>query len=72
VLINYSIGLERRGAIPGEGSMYYALGSLFVQGLLRENANASASVILILVIGDSLSTYIGINYGKTRRPWNNR
>jgi phytol kinase len=64
--------LERRGAIPGEGSMYYALGSLFVLGLLKENATASASVILILAIGDSLSTYIGMNYGKTRLPWNNR
>ena len=64
--------LERRGTMPGEGSMYYALGALFVLGLLRENATAAASVILILAIGDSLATYIGMNYGKNRLPWNNR
>jgi dolichol kinase len=62
--------LERRGALPGEGSMYYALGILFALGLLRENAAAAVSVILILAIGDSLSTHLGMNYGKNKLPWN--
>jgi phytol kinase len=62
--------LERSGALPGEGSMYYALGVLFALGLLRENAAAAVSVILILAIGDSVSTYVGMNYGKNKLPWN--
>jgi dolichol kinase len=49
--------LERMGVIPGEGSMYYALGVLFTLGLLRDNSVAAISVILILAIGDSLATY---------------
>jgi dolichol kinase len=64
--------LERKEAMSGDGSMYYALGTLFILGLLRENTTAAASVILILAIGDSLATYIGMTYGKIRLPWNNR
>ncbi|MCJ7444924.1 MAG: phosphatase PAP2 family protein [Methanotrichaceae archaeon] len=62
--------LERKGTIPGEGSMYYALGILFVLGLLRGNSAAAISVILILAIGDSVSTYVGMNYGRYKLPWN--
>jgi dolichol kinase len=61
---------ERKGVIPGEGSMYYALGVLFALGLLRNNSAAAISVILILALGDSLATYIGRYYGKHKLPWN--
>jgi phytol kinase len=61
---------ERKGVIPGEGSMYYVLGVLFALGLLRSSAAAAISVILILAVGDSLATYIGRYYGKRRLPWN--
>jgi dolichol kinase len=62
--------LERTGVIPGEGSMYYALGVLFALGLLRENSAAAISVILVLALGDSLATYVGKYYGKHKLPWN--
>lgn len=38
--------------------------------MLRGNSAAAVSVILILAIGDSLATYIGIYYGKHKLPWN--
>ncbi len=61
---------ERKGVMPGEGSMYYALGVLFAIGLLRNNSAEAISVILILALGDSLATYIGRYYGKHKLPWN--
>jgi dolichol kinase len=61
---------ERRGVMPGEGSMYYALGVLFALGLLRNNSAEAISVVLILALGDSIATYIGRYYGKHELPWN--
>lgn len=61
---------ERGGVMPGEGSMYYALGVLFVLGLLRSNSAAAISVIVILALGDAFATYIGTNYGRHKLPWN--
>lgn len=62
--------LERRGAIPGEGAMYYALGALFALGLLRGDSAAAVSVILILAVGDSLATLVGNAWGRHKLPWN--
>jgi dolichol kinase len=62
--------LERKGVMPGEGSMYYVLGVLFALGLLRNNSAEAISVIIILALGDSLATYIGRHYGKHKLPWN--
>jgi dolichol kinase len=61
---------ERTGVMPGEGSMYFALGVLFTIGLLRESAVAAISVILILSLGDALATEIGTVYGSRELPWN--
>jgi len=61
---------EREGVMPGEGSMYYALGVLFALGLLRNNSAEAIAVILILALGDALATYIGRYYGKHKLPWN--
>ncbi len=61
---------ERGGVIPGEGSMYYALGVLFTLGLLRGNSSAAISVIVILALGDAFATYIGTNFGNHKLPWN--
>lgn len=61
--------LERGGAIPGEGSLYYALGVLFALGLLRDSPIYAISVILILSLGDSLATVIG-RRGRHPLPWN--
>lgn len=63
---------ERGGVLPGEGSLYYALGVLFAMGLLRDNPRAAVAVILILSIGDSLATIVGVTYGRHHLPWNRR
>jgi len=62
--------LERKGVVPGEGSMYYAFGVLFALGLLRNNPASAISVILILALGDGLATYVGRCYGNHKLPWN--
>jgi dolichol kinase len=61
---------ERKGVMPGEGSMYYAFGVLFALGLLRSNPSSAISVILILALGDGLATYVGKCYGNHKLPWN--
>ena len=61
---------ERKGVMPGEGSMYYAFGVLFALGLLRNNPASSISVIMILALGDGLATYVGKCYGNHKLPWN--
>jgi dolichol kinase len=63
---------ERGGVMPGEGSLYYALGTLFTVGLLRDCPGAAIAVILMLAIGDSLATIVGGRYGRRRLPWNCR
>ena len=61
---------ERKGVMPGEGSMYYAFGVLFALGLLRSNPASAISVILILALGDGLATYVGKCCGNHKLPWN--
>jgi len=61
---------ERKGVMPGEGSMYYAFGVLFALGLLRDNPASAISVILILALGDGLATYVGKCSGDHKLPWN--
>jgi len=60
----------REGEIPGEGSLYNALGILFVLSLLRNEIAAAISVIFVLALGDGLATYIGTRYGRHKLPWN--
>jgi len=61
---------ERKHAFPGKGSMFYALGVLFIIGLLRTNTTLMISLILILSLGDGLATWIGKNYGRHKLTWN--
>ena len=61
---------ERKGVVPGEGSLYYAVGVLFIIGLLRNNPLMIISLILILSLGDGLATLLGKRYGKYSLPWN--
>ncbi|HWQ19328.1 MAG TPA: hypothetical protein VN455_06070 [Methanotrichaceae archaeon] len=63
---------ERGGVLPGEGSLYYALGTLFTTGLLRESPRMAVAVIIMLAIGDSLATIVGVSYGRHHLPWNRR
>jgi dolichol kinase len=60
----------RKGETPGEGALYNALGILFALGLLKNDPAAVICVILILGLGDGLSTYAGTTYGKHKLPWN--
>jgi dolichol kinase len=64
--------LGRRGEVLGEGSLYNALGLLFILGILRGNSDAAIAAILIFGLGDSISTYLGSKYGKHKLPWNNK
>jgi len=61
---------ERGGVVPGEGSLYYALGMLFVLGLLRDHTLAAVCVVIIVSVSDALSTYIGKSFGRYVLPWN--
>ncbi|HZD44011.1 MAG TPA: phosphatase PAP2 family protein, partial [Methanomicrobiales archaeon] len=61
---------EREGALPGEGSFYFGMGTLFTLGLLRFNPDAAIAVILILSLGDALATSVGTHFGRHKLPWN--
>ena len=63
---------ERGGVIPGEGSMYFALGILFAMGLLRNQIAAVVCVLLVLSMSDALSTIVGTSIGEHRLPWNSK
>jgi len=67
---NWLRNVGREGEIPGEGSLYNALGILFVLSLLRNEIAAAISVIFVLALGDGLATYIGTRYGRIKLPWN--
>jgi len=64
--------IGRRGEILGEGSLYNALGLLFIPGILRGNSAAAIAAILIFGLGDSISTYVGSIYGRHKLPWNDK
>lgn len=58
---------ERRNDIqefPFKGAIFYGLGIIFPIVLLE--VNYAVAVILILSVGDSVSTMVGRRYGKTR------
>jgi dolichol kinase len=62
---------ERPGAyFPGWGPANYGLGVLFLSGFLSD-ANAIAASLIILALGDGLSTLIG-RAGSKRLPWNRK
>jgi dolichol kinase len=64
--------IGRRGEILGEGSLYNALGLLFILGILRGNSEAAVAAILIFGLGDSISTYVGSKYGRHKLLWNDK
>jgi len=60
---------EREGAIfPGWGSANYGLGVLLASALL-DNTSYVAAALIVLALGDGLSTLIG-KLGRHRLPWN--
>jgi dolichol kinase len=64
--------IGRRGEILGEGSLYNALGLLFILGILRGSSEAAVAAILIFGLGDSISTYVGSKYGRHKLLWNDK
>ena len=70
-IIDYLLNrFERKGSLPGEGSLYYVLGVLFASGLLQNNVYGIISILITLSLGDGLATVLGKHYGKHRLPWN--
>lgn len=61
--------LERPDNIPAHGAFWYALGVLAILSFLRD-VNFIYASLLILAVGDGLSTLIG-QFGKMRLPYNN-
>jgi len=60
---------ERKGEVPGYGSLWYFVGLLLLFSLLKNPAHV-ASAALILAGSDGLSTLVGVRYGKNPLPYN--
>ncbi|MBI5051494.1 hypothetical protein HZC08_01920 [Candidatus Micrarchaeota archaeon] len=54
---------------PGYGSAWYAVGVLLMTVFLQDPSKIAAGII-VLGIGDGLSTIVGLNYGKNKIPYN--
>jgi dolichol kinase len=54
---------------PGWGSACYATGMLILSSFLAD-PNMIAAGIIIIGVGDGLSTIIGLRFGKTKLPYN--
>jgi len=57
-------GLERRDAAPGKGALFFALGALFCLVFFEKEVAFVGLVVLALL--DSITTIIGVRFGKTR------
>ncbi len=58
-------------AMPGWGSACYAAGALVCMTFLPDTSRIAAA-ILILALGDSVSTVVGARFGRTRLPYNSK
>ncbi|MFC1769262.1 diacylglycerol/polyprenol kinase family protein [Nanoarchaeota archaeon] len=59
---------KEKGKFPGQGPLFYVLGSLLALALFERNV-ALASII-ILALGDSISHLVGRFYGRIKHPLN--
>ena len=57
-------GLERRDAAPGKGALFFALGALFSLVFFEKEVAFVGLVVLSLL--DSITTIVGVRFGKTR------
>ncbi|MDD5171618.1 MAG: SEC59/DGK1/VTE5 family protein [Candidatus ainarchaeum sp.] len=69
-------GLEKRferkdAPVPGWGSACYAAGALIAITFLTDTSQIAAT-LLILALGDSVSTVVGTRFGKNRLPYNSK
>jgi len=57
-------GLERRDAAPGKGALFFALGALFCLIFFAKEIAFMGLVVLALL--DSVTTLVGVRFGRTR------
>ena len=57
-------GLERRDAAPGKGALFFALGALFCLVFFGKEIAFMGLVVLSLL--DSVTTLVGVRFGRTR------
>ncbi|MDK2889882.1 MAG: hypothetical protein PWR21_514 [Methanoculleus sp.] len=57
-------GLERRDAAPGKGALFFALGALFCRVFFAKEVAFMGLVVLALL--DSVTTLVGVRFGRTR------
>lgn len=57
-------GLERRDAVPGKGALFFALGALFCLFFFGREIAFAGLVVLSLL--DSVTTLVGVRFGRTR------
>jgi dolichol kinase len=57
-------GLERRDAVPGKGALFFALGALFCIAFFAKEIVFVGLVALSLL--DSITTLVGLRFGRTR------
>ena len=55
---------------PGKGAIYFLVGCLLA--LILFDKNLALASIIILTLGDAVSPLIGIHFGKTTHPLNNK
>ncbi|MEE8358287.1 MAG: diacylglycerol/polyprenol kinase family protein [Candidatus Hydrothermarchaeales archaeon] len=55
---------------PGKGAILFLVGALASIILFGENLKIVSASIIILALGDSVSTLIGVNFGKHKIPYN--
>jgi dolichol kinase len=57
-------GLERRDVAPGKGALFFALGALFCIVFFAKEVAFAGIVVLSLL--DSVTTLVGVRFGRTR------
>lgn len=73
VVSNIIDAAERAEAIeksPASGALFFLIGSLFSLLIFSSNINVVCASILILALGDSASTLVGRNFGRTKIFYN--
>lgn len=68
---SFFYGMERQSAILGTGAIMIASGTLFMISLIRVQAIILTSIFVVL-IGDSLSSLVGMHYPIAKLPFNKK
>lgn len=60
---------ERPNVYPGKGALYHLAGVLLAVTFARDFSFGLA-LVAMLALGDGFSTIIGVNFGRSKLPWN--